>query len=31
MTHEVGSLTRDGVAASVAAARNALSAHGDRP
>jgi allantoin racemase len=31
MTHETGTLTLDGVAASVAAARNALSAHGDRP
>jgi allantoin racemase len=31
MTHETGTLTLDGVAASVAAARNALSAHGGRP
>jgi allantoin racemase len=31
MTHETGTLTLDGVAASVAAARDALSAHGDRP
>jgi allantoin racemase len=31
MTHETGTLTLDGVAASVAATRNALSAHGDRP
>jgi allantoin racemase len=31
MTHETGTLTLDGVAASVAAARNALSTHGDRP
>jgi allantoin racemase len=31
MTRETGTLTLDGVAASVAAARNALSAHGDRP
>jgi allantoin racemase len=31
MTHEAGTLTLDGVAASVAAARDALSAHGDRP
>ena len=31
MTHETGKLTLDGVAASVAAARDALSARGSRP